>query len=230
MKPFNLSKAARDFCPRYPSASELRNFYEEADYSEVIGVCRAWMTEGIPCVFSEEPLLFEKVRELIAQEICIHPSDIKVVGSARTGYSMNPNKVDTKFSQASDLDLAVVSNDYFLRCEGEFLKFKDEFKRQIITPDNPKQASLWPDIIKDIDKQRQERRFIDIWKVPTKPGYLISQAALQVCWKVTEKLNLTQFGPSVKKCSLRVYRDMEAFVEQNRKNLLRFLSNGTKRS
>lgn len=48
MDPFTLNKSARNLKDRYPTLSQLKEFYKAADPSEVLGACRAWLTEGIP--------------------------------------------------------------------------------------------------------------------------------------------------------------------------------------
>lgn len=223
MDPFTLNKSARNLKDRYPTLSQLKEFYKAADPSEVLGACRAWLTEGIPWAFSNEPLLFEKVRELIANEIRIEPADIKLIGSARMGYSMNPTKVGNQFSDTSDLDLAVVSAEYFSRCEQDFRKFKYDFENNIITPDNSEDARWWPEIINDIDNQSQNRGFVDICLIPKNSRYLNAQTAINACSTVTRKLKITSFGPTVRKCSIRVYRDTKSFIKQNRINFRSFL-------
>jgi len=218
IEPFDLKDFARGFNMRYPSLSELKEFHQKTKYPDEFGLYRAWLTEGIPYVFSDIPLLFEKIRDFIGNEIGVHPSDIKLVGSARTGYSLDPSKNGKAFSNNSDLDLAVVSHHYFLECEMEFLKFKKDYEEKSITPANSRQTELWPEIISDIDRQRRTSGFIDIFKIPTLQGYPVAKNSINTCWRVTERLKLTPFGPKVKKCSIRVYRNTESFMKQNNIN------------
>jgi len=65
------------------------------------------------------PWIFQSDREYVtwrvelAEDLQVDPFAIVIVGSACTGYSLNPAKEFRKFNQASDIDVAIVSHRHF---------------------------------------------------------------------------------------------------------------------
>lgn len=225
MKPFELSEFGRNLNNRFPSLDDLERVFSDCPRLEQFGVCRAWIAEGIPSAFSENPLLFEVIREFIGKNLDVHPRDITLVGSARTGFSLSPFKLGKNFDENSDLDLAIVSAEHFDLCEAEFIRFKQDYENGVVVPSGPRQRLLWEEIIEDLERQRVRRGFVDIFKVPTKFQYPLACSAVDTCWRVKEKLNATGFGPYIKECSIRVFRDNFSLIRQNTINLERALHN-----
>ncbi len=54
-----------------------------------------------------------ELREVVAEHFDIHPNHVIVVGSAKLGYSISPEKKFKPFDGESDLDLAVVDGALF---------------------------------------------------------------------------------------------------------------------
>lgn len=60
-----------------------------------------------------EPVQHATLKEEIAEHFSIHPSAVIVVGSAKLGYSLSPNKRYKPFNDVSDIDVAVVDAPLF---------------------------------------------------------------------------------------------------------------------
>ncbi|GAB3292654.1 hypothetical protein GCM10027563_31890 [Parasphingorhabdus pacifica] len=86
---------------------ELSSLGREVDY-----FVTARLLDGTPAVWPKE-LNYIRWRHLVATQLGVDPMGVQLVGSARLGYSINPGKNFRWFDSNSDLDIAVVSPDYF---------------------------------------------------------------------------------------------------------------------
>lgn len=57
--------------------------------------------------------LYPELKNQIATRFDIHPNQVLVVGSAKTGFSIAPNKRFRTFSDISDIDVCIVSDKIF---------------------------------------------------------------------------------------------------------------------
>jgi hypothetical protein len=71
---------------------------------------------GIPFAFRDAPADFDLLRNELAAGLKLDESNITVIGSGRTGFSLDPDKFGAPYGPHSDLDVAVVSNVLFDRC------------------------------------------------------------------------------------------------------------------
>jgi hypothetical protein len=70
-----------------------------------------WIIDG-PCeLFDPDSYLI--LRRSVASKFGIHPNDVLVVGSAKLGFSISPEKRFRLFHEKSDIDVAVVSSSLF---------------------------------------------------------------------------------------------------------------------
>lgn len=65
---------------------------------------------------------YDKFRKYIARKLDVHFPDVAVIGSAKTGFSMNPTKNFKVFDSKSDIDIVVVSSSLFYSFWDEYLK------------------------------------------------------------------------------------------------------------
>lgn len=70
-------------------------------------------SDRTPFAFDPRPSSWEAFREEIATALTISISDIRVVGSARFGFSLAPKRNLAGFSSDSDIDVIVVNSDLF---------------------------------------------------------------------------------------------------------------------
>ncbi|MEV4109319.1 hypothetical protein [Nonomuraea sp. NPDC049695] len=101
---------------------EFSSLGHEVDY-----FVTARLFDGIPAVWPQE-LDYIKWRHLVAAELGVDPMAVQLVGSARLGYSMNPKKNFRRFHEGSDLDIAVISPEFFEKAWAELREMiEDEF-------------------------------------------------------------------------------------------------------
>lgn len=65
------------------------------------------------------------LRSRIADRFSCHPHTVVVVGSAKLGFSIKPSRRYGLFGDRSDIDLAIVSSDLFMRFWRDVLAFVD---------------------------------------------------------------------------------------------------------
>jgi hypothetical protein len=87
---------------------ELANQQTDA---ELLGPCLH--DDSIPYVFEPEPAKWNEFREFLAPKLNIAPADIRIVGSGRFGFSMNPTKNFKNFGDRSDIDVVIVNSNIF---------------------------------------------------------------------------------------------------------------------
>lgn len=66
-----------------------------------------------PSLFGGDELAYFDWRRRVGQGLGVDPSDIILVGSAATGFSLSPQKQFRPFGDRSDIDVAVVSHLHF---------------------------------------------------------------------------------------------------------------------
>ena len=219
MRPFLIPESIRDLKAPYPSA---RRVIQAAAGGRIAraDLVQLWMTEGIPYAFKDCPGVYASMRAWLAQELSVHPKQISMTGSGRFGESWVPNKLGTPFGPQSDLDLFLVSADFFARIENDFLRWSNDYRRGEVTPRSRGEATYWD------DHQRRgpgiiRRGFLDAWMVPTWHRYETGQHVEDTIWRLKRKLAATPSAPVVKDASVRVYRDMKSLVDQESMNLCR---------
>jgi hypothetical protein len=94
-----------------------------------------YVTTGTSAVLDED-LLFSLKKE-ISDFLKIHPSEVILVGSAKVGFSLAPDKRYRAFGDESDLDIAIISHNLFdqiwhsvleYKYSGRFWNKENEFK------------------------------------------------------------------------------------------------------
>ena len=217
MRPFSIAESLRNLREPYPSA---RCVLQGAAGGRVAraALVQLWITEGIPYAFKDCPAVYASMRAWLAQELDVHPKEISMTGSGRLGESWVPNKLGTPFGPQSDLDLFLVSPDFFARIKEDFLRWRNEYRRGEVTPNNAREEKYWD------DHQHRgpmiiQRGFLDAGMIPNWRRYGTRRHVAQTMWCLKCKLEATPSGPVVEKASVRVYRDMKSLVDQASLNL-----------
>jgi len=212
VRPFPIAESLLNLHEPYPSAHSVVE--AAADGMAVrMALAQLWITEGIPYAFRDRPGIYASMRAWLAGELEVHPKEISLTGSARLGESLTPQHRGTPFGPESDLDLFLVSSNFFARIEGDFLRWSNEYRCGAVTPRNQQEAKYWHDHQKRGPKIIR-RGFLDAWMIPPWNQYEIGQRVANTMWLLRQKLAATPSGPVVKKASLRVYRDMKSLIDQ----------------
>ncbi|MEW6195986.1 MAG: hypothetical protein AB1521_12620 [Bacteroidota bacterium] len=216
MKPFDVSNKDYISNKYYLDFSTFKHIIKHLSYQDLPLIFHQWLSEGIPIIFSEYPLLYEQIRYYLADNLNIHPKEITLIGSARTGFSLSTNKFGKPFDINSDLDFTIISEYLFNKCMIVFEKWKNDYCSNIVYPLNKNQKYYWDHNIKELPGTIK-RGFLDTNKIPNLyPD--ISQINNRL-WVLKKKLELTLREFTVKKISIRIYKNWGYFTEQFLLNL-----------
>jgi len=94
----------------YPSVAEFKKIILNLDFDNIL---YSHIIEGIPYIFKEDSEKYQVFREHISSRLDVPIKNIVIVGSARLGFSLNPNHFGTPFRPNSDIDTVVVSAELF---------------------------------------------------------------------------------------------------------------------
>lgn len=68
---------------------------------------------GIPYAFRETPDSEGLLKQHLSKELNVQQENIIVVGSGRVGFSLNPDNFPRSFSETSDIDVVIISDELF---------------------------------------------------------------------------------------------------------------------
>lgn len=219
LQPFKVDSALSSLTVRHPDPATLKAVISEASGHGREIFVRLWLTEGEPYAFRHCPGIFEDMRGWLASRLKLHPKEFTLVGSARTGFSLSPEpKYGTPFSNASDLDLAVVSENLFQQISKEFHEFRGDYEAKRVTPRSDFENRCWEENL-EFGSRNLPKGFFDVGKLPNFQRYALSQAIAQSMWALCKKLEITPNAPQPHRASLRIYRDWNALVSRVSLNL-----------
>ena len=134
-----------------------------------------YLLNGIPYVFNGDEYNFFDFKKEIAKFFNVSQTNIFVVGSAKLGFSIAPNKRYILFNEDSDIDVAIIDEDTFLRYwkilyeynttgrawsineEKTYRKFLEYFFKGWLRPDkfpsDMKERVEWFDFFKSMQKK-----------------------------------------------------------------------------
>ena len=92
---------------------ELVDFKSELLERDLGEVVQKYLFDGIPFCFRGNTDVFYAFRKDICENFRIHPQNFAVVGSAKVGFSLSPEKFGNLFSDSSDIDVVLVSDELF---------------------------------------------------------------------------------------------------------------------
>jgi hypothetical protein len=73
----------------------------------------SYLEDEVPFVFLDKPGSYSALRASLAESFSLSKVQIFLVGSAKFGFSMSPEKFGTAFSPHSDIDVDIVSRELF---------------------------------------------------------------------------------------------------------------------
>ena len=213
MEPFRVPSQLANITGSYPNASEIIEAAQKGGEQSRAAIARLWLSEGIPYAFREKPALYESVRSWLSARLDINAKDVHLIGSARIGQSLAPNKIGQVFGQHSDLDIFIISPSLFEKMVDDFNSWACDFKSGKTTPSNVREEGYWRENIQR-GPRNIARGFVDSNITPNHNKFITTQIIADSMWRLKKKLDITNGAPSVKKASIRCYRDWGSFVRQ----------------
>jgi hypothetical protein len=213
MLPFSMPDCFLQLDKQYPSSQAVRSALDGMTSEDMRWFAQLWLSEGIPHAFQAVPALFESVRGWLAKQVAVHPKDITLIGSGRIGFCMDGQNYGRPFGPHRDLDFSIISGTLFERMRSSFERWHADFTAKKVFPKNPTEAGCWDEDFERLPGNLA-KGFVDTNKI----SYRYHDLG-HVMWEFQTKLAATPQAPRVKKASVRVYRDWDAFVRQQQINL-----------
>ena len=91
----------------------VSQFKEALANNPLAAIVEQHVFTGLPYVFRDEPASNDLLVGQLSEALKVAKEDIVVVGSAKIGFSLNPEHFPRGFSDTSDIDVIVVSKDLF---------------------------------------------------------------------------------------------------------------------
>ena len=113
-KYLNISKVCMEINSTYTSPEIFKKCYTSLEGIEQKSLITHVIIKNIPYLFRDKPLLFEQIIQYLSDSLDIEGESIKLIGSAKTGFSVSPPPCyGKKFSDKSDLDFTIINNTLF---------------------------------------------------------------------------------------------------------------------
>lgn len=211
--PFVLNEHSGLLKGVYPNSEDIKNVYTKSSRTERHGIIRLWITEGIPFAFKNYPLLYEEMRAFISEGVNVHPKEITLVGSARIGYSLKKKVWGKTFTNKSDLDFTIVSNDLYKSLISDFQKWTGDFSSRKIIPNSKAQNQNWLNSIITVN-QNIPKGYINTKDLHPHPNYPSVKNCYRTMTTLKRRLEVTENFPSIADASIRVYSNWKACTRQ----------------
>ena len=214
MRGFEISDAGRKLVPQFPVGELLQQLLPKLGEEELMSFLRQWVAEGIPFAFRECPLVYECLRSWMGYRLRVETRNITIIGSARLGCSLSRGAKFGKPYDDSDLDFAVICDRLFANIVADFELWSSKIGRgeeQLANKFGQENLDLLPSNIR--------RGFIDAFKIDH--HRYLEHAAIVTNTEAYghQMLQSTKGAPTVKRLSVRVYANFDAFFRQMRLNL-----------
>ena len=104
----------------YPTIDQFKELLATKPLEDIV---TEYVFSGVPFVFRNQPDGVDALRQHLSKALGLIPENILVVGSAKIGFSLNPDRFPRQFSSFSDIDVLVVDSGLFDRIWTAVLKW-----------------------------------------------------------------------------------------------------------
>ncbi|MGL2993513.1 hypothetical protein [Flavobacterium sp. TSSA_36] len=216
-----LSQEAKSITGLYTSPDLFLKNYFELDELEQKSYINHLIINNVRFAFRNNPLLYENLTQYLSDKLNISKNQIKLIGSAKTGFSISPNPDFGKvFSEKSDLDFAIIDEKLFTESVNEYKFWKKNFDEGKYP--EQLQNKYWLDNFENL-KHQSKRGFIDTYKIPNYTDFKTTQGLNNSLSLIVANLE-TFHNIKVKNASARIYKDWNIFFKQLRLNTETVLS------
>src|ERR1035437_2916394 len=218
-----LSSTAETIKDIYTKSSEFSKNFGNIYPKEQKAYLRHFIIDNVPFAFRESPMLFEQIIQYLADKLEICATDIKLIGSAKTGFSLSPPpSYGIAFGDHSDLDFSIIQEDIFYTIETEFQVWVELFNTSKVQPKNAREEYFWHNSVETGTRQINGG-FFDTHYIPNYdkfPTIKIINNSLSLI-----KINLeSNHHLKVTKVSARVYKNWETFIARLKLNTILVLN------
>jgi len=211
-----LSDTAEKIAEVYSTPKSFFSKYFELEPLEQKSFINHFVVNNNPYVFKDIPLLFQQIIQYLAHELELENADIKLIGSAKTGFSISPKPDYGKpFSDTSDLDFTIFNETLFLKLKNEFNLWAEQYEDKKLFPREGEKKYWNSNLI--IVRKNLNRGFIDTYKIPNRNQFPLTKKINNLLYLIPFKLNEIH-GIKNSKASLRVYKNEHLFLNQLKLN------------
>lgn len=93
--------------------SKVDTFKAELLARDPLVVAGEWLFDSLPVVFEDSMSDYIEWKTKLADGLEVDVNNLRIVGSAGIGFSLNPNKDWKEFHEESDIDVAIISPYHF---------------------------------------------------------------------------------------------------------------------
>lgn len=210
-----LSERAEKVVELFTTSDAFLKNYLEFDELEQKSYLSHLVVNNVSYAFKSKPLLYEQIAQYLADKMEVSKNQIKLVGSAKTGFSVSPQPTyGRKFNENSDLDFAIIDETLFSRAITDYKLWKKNFT----DGKYPKELhnKYWIDNLENL-KHQNNRGFIDTYKIPNYIEFSTTQTLNNSLSLIVNNLE-RHHNIKVKNASARIYKDWKTFTKQLRLN------------
>lgn len=212
-----LSKTANSISNTYLTPSDFKDYYNNIVDKEKKSLIRHFIVNNVPFAFKDKPLLYEQITQYIADKLMISPTEVKLIGSAKTGFSISPlPDYGRTFGQHSDLDFSIVNEELFNNLEDEFNEWSELFQTKRIEANNSTEQKYWLQNL-DSGSRQLKNGFIDTHFIPNREKFIITRKINNSLWLIQKYLD-EKHCINVKKVSASIYRNWYSFAGRLNRN------------
>lgn len=216
-KYLRISDESKSIKSIYTSSDVFKRCYEKLMDFEQRSLISHVIVNNTPFVFKDIPLLYEQIIQYLSDLLNIESGCIKLIGSAKTGFSVSPSPNYGKpFSDNSDLDFTIINETLFNQLCKEYVSWRDAYSHNTISPKTGTEKRYW-DYNVVLLKKSIERGFIDTNKIPNREMCPKIKQINNAMYLIPLKLN-EYHGIKVLKASVRVYKNYDLFWTQLKRN------------
>jgi hypothetical protein len=212
-----LSKRAKAITEIYEEPEKFLDNYLSLEPIEQQSYINHLIVNNIPFAFRDIPLLYEQIIQYLADVVELDYCDIKLIGSAKTGFSISPKpNYGNPFNEKSDLDFSIINNGLFEKLKSEFYLWADLYSSKKMIPKSEKEKRYWDDNFKNVPLNLYNG-FIDTYKIPNREHFVLTRklndSLYLITFKIKEFHNINN-----EKASLRIYQNWSTFHKQLKRN------------
>jgi hypothetical protein len=221
-----LSTSAQSVAEIFTVPEGFKVYYENTTGNEKKSLIRHFIVNNVPFTFKDKPMLYEQLTQYIADKLEITPAEIKLIGSAKTGFSFDPSKYGKTFGPHSDLDFVIVNENLFNKVKSEFNRWSELFASHQIKAFNDNEQGYWKELAIRVPSQLNWG-FIDSHSIPNRNLFPTTQTINNSLYLVKKHLG-DRHSIIVKKTSARIYRNWHSFGERLSRNIKSIMSTVSK--
>lgn len=202
---------------RVSQSEYLRENYFKISAGERASLLNFLIISNFCHAFRIKPIVYEQVTQYISDKFGVAKSNILLIGSARTGFAIDPKNYGRKFSEESDLDFAIIDQELFQKSVLDFKQWKDGSEKNKYSQEVINQYKYWNDNLNNL-KFQVKKGFLDTYKIPNFSEFVTTQPINNSLALIV--INLKQYqNIKVREASARIYKDWATFQKQLRLNI-----------